>query len=600
MNKKVIKYLKIAVAIIIVALLLWFFVIQPLLTFKGYEKQAIDAAKRYYELNERELPTGTRVKTLSVQKLFDQAYLKEDFYIPFSKKPCSVTESWVKVRKEDGEYKYYAYLKCGIISSTVDHRGPDIMLSGEDKITLEVGDKYKEPGVSSVVDNTDGKMDVKDVEIDSSEVDTDHPGTYKVRYTATDSLNNESEVTREVNVIATLKSTVERNTSDGVYQGADVNNYIYFSGNVFRILDIDGDNVRIVAEQDVSNVNYQAIDEWLDYYYDNLADSSKRLIVDNKYCNMKTTDDEISTITKCSKETKSVPVSILSAVDYNNARDENGNSYLYPMSISWIRNSLDSTNAFATRDVFFGVQSTYMSFDKNYNFGVRPVITIKGDTKIVDGDGSIDNPYDIDDFARAEVGDKLNTRQSGEYLTYSGMKWRIIGTESDGTTKVVGDFILSDSNDVQAMTVYETNSTAKIYNPKQRGNVGYFINNRTPEYVDTEYFVNKEIEVPIYKRNIKYGEESNTKKYKVRFSAPNIYDLYTAYDFNSESLGAYWFLNSSKEEYTKAVMAEIGTVMYGYINDNIPYGVRPVGYLDKQVSISNGSGTFDDPYVISK
>ena len=101
MDKKVIKYLKIACVVIVIALFVWFLVLSPLLTFKGYEKQAEEAAKRYYELNESELPTGTRVKTLSIQKLFDQAYLKEDFYVPFSKKPCSITDSWVKVRKED-------------------------------------------------------------------------------------------------------------------------------------------------------------------------------------------------------------------------------------------------------------------------------------------------------------------------------------------------------------------------------------------------------------------------------------------------------------------------------------------------------------------
>ena len=99
MDKKVIKYLKIACVVIVIALFVWFLVLSPLLTFKGYEKQAEEAAKRYYELNESELPTGTRVKTLSIQKLFDQAYLKEDFYVPFSKKPCSITDSWVKVRK---------------------------------------------------------------------------------------------------------------------------------------------------------------------------------------------------------------------------------------------------------------------------------------------------------------------------------------------------------------------------------------------------------------------------------------------------------------------------------------------------------------------
>ncbi len=600
MDKKIIKYLKIACVVIVIALFVWFLVLSPLLTFKGYERQAEEAAKRYYELNESELPTGTRVKTLSIQKLFDQAYLKEDFYVPFSKKPCSITDSWVKVRKEDGEYKYYTYLKCGVISSVVDHKGPEITLDGDDEVTVDVGSKYKDAGVKSVVDNTDGKMNVDDVKIDSSKVNTDVPGTYEVTYTATDSLNNESEVVRKVKVVSRLANMVKQETGDsGVYQGLNPNNYIYFSGMVFRIVGLNGDNVKIVAEQDVSNVNYDAIDEWLEYYYDHITKESKKYVVDSKYCDMKVSDDNVSTVQKCTSYTKSTPVSILSAVDYNLATDENGDNYLFPQSISWVRNDKDNKNAYATRNFFYGWPMSFMSFDRNYNFGVRPVLTIKGDTLVVSGDGTQDNPYSIDDFDYAKTGDKLNTRQSGEYVYYSGMLWRIIDPEDDGTTKVVADQSLFDGSE-PILTHYDTDNTAKVYNPKQRGNVGYTINNVTPNYVKTDYFVSKEFEVPIYKRNIKYKEESSTKKYKARFIAPDMYEMFTAADFNVNDRGSYWFINSSQKENTKAVVAEIGTVMYGKLYDYDDYGIRPVGFFDKQCVIVRGKGTMDDPYIIEK
>lgn len=84
-KKKMTKHLKLAIVIIVVVLFIWFLVLNPLLTFKGYENQVEDAAKRYFEINSSQLPTGTRVKTLSVQELFNQAYLKDDFYVPFSK-----------------------------------------------------------------------------------------------------------------------------------------------------------------------------------------------------------------------------------------------------------------------------------------------------------------------------------------------------------------------------------------------------------------------------------------------------------------------------------------------------------------------------------
>lgn len=598
-DKKFVKYLKFAVVVIVITLFLWFLVIHPLILFRGYEKEIEKAAARYYEINPSQLPTGTRVKTLSIQELFDQAYLKEDFYVPFSKKPCSIKDSWVKVRKEDGEYKYYTYLKCGIISSNVDHSGPEITLNGADEVTINLGANYKEEGVKSVIDNTDGKMNVDDVEIDSSDVNTNKAGTYKVVYSVADSLNNTTQVIRTVKVVERLKNTVNKATNKiGVYTGANPNNYIYFSGMLFRIVDIDGDDVRIVAEQDVSNVNYASIDEWLDYYYEHIAQESKKYVVKNEYCDMNATDDNISTLSSCSSFTKESYVSILSASDINKATTSDGN-WLRPDSISWVRNEKDDKNAYTVRNRFYNTNATYMAFDQNYNFGVRPVLTISGSALIDDGEGTKNNPYSIGDFSSATAGDKLNTRYSGEFISYSGMLWRIIDVDSDDTTKVIADTTIYNDG-ARVLTHYDTQSKAKIYNPKERGNVGYFINNQAVQYFNTNYFVTKEIEVPIYNNMIRYGTESTTKKYKVKLSAPNMYEMFSAFDYNSDTMKSYWLLNSSKKQYTKALISDIGVVMYGDLYDNAEYGIRPVGYLDKNCSIVSGHGTYEDPYVIMK
>ena len=65
--------------------------------------------------------------------------MKEDIYIPYTKKPCSITNSWVKVTKKDNDYNYIVYLECGAIKSTVYHKGPQITLKGkmEETMTIE-------------------------------------------------------------------------------------------------------------------------------------------------------------------------------------------------------------------------------------------------------------------------------------------------------------------------------------------------------------------------------------------------------------------------------------------------------------------------------
>lgn len=592
MNAKIKRYAKIAVTVVIVGLFVWFLLIYPLVSFRKYEKQMTDAAERYFVIKPGELPTGERIKTLTLQDLFFGSYIKEDFYIPYTKEPCSLKDSWVKVRKENGEYKYYTYLKCGILSSTVDHKGPVITLEGDENLTVSKGEKFEDPGIKSVVDNKDGKLNTKDVTISGS-VDTSTIGSYEIKYTAVDSLSNVSTITRNVEVVEKLKATVKNAIGNKEsYDGAAQNNYIYFSNMLFRILDIDGDNVRIVSNYDIANVNYSGIENWLnDVFYDHLTSKSKELIVENKYCNMK--GDFVNyTATKCDSYTGKKKVYIPSVVDVNKANSTKGN-FMKPSTMSWVADVKSDNEGYIVRNFYVEGNINFLNLNKKYNFGVRPIITIKGDTLIKSGDGTIDKPYYLGDVTKGKVDSLLNERQSGEYIELNGYLYRIIETESDGTTKVIAEnSLVSQGSNVK---IYYENGT-RIYDPTQKGNVGYYINNKASDFIDASYFVNKNIEVPIYKNEPTYKKESSTKKYKVKFSAPNTYDMFSA---GGNVSGSYWLINSSKDNDLTNGISEIGAYMYGESTMN-SFGVRLVGYLNKNVSIVSGNGTYDNPYKISK
>ena len=51
MEDKIIKKIKLVVTVLIVVLFVWFLIINPLISFKGYEKQMREAAERYFQLN---------------------------------------------------------------------------------------------------------------------------------------------------------------------------------------------------------------------------------------------------------------------------------------------------------------------------------------------------------------------------------------------------------------------------------------------------------------------------------------------------------------------------------------------------------------------
>lgn len=600
-NKALNKKLKWIFILIIGVVLLWIFIINPFITFKFNEKSFTKAAEQYFSVYTQELPTGERIGEVSLQTLYNKGYIEKDYLVSYNlltRQTCSVTDSWVKVKNVDGEYKYYTYLECGLLKSKVDHIGPKILLNGDKNMTVSLGDTYTDSGVESIVDNVDGSMDKSKVTIEG-EVDTNTVGKYEITYTASDSLKNISTVTRVINVVQKLNSTVKKNTDSlGYYMGDNVSNYIKFSGMLFRIVDIDGDNVRIIADKDVSNVNYDGIDKWLDYYYDHINEESKKLIVKNKYCKMNVLESDTN-LTECSHYTEKKNVYIASIVDVNKSL-VNGASFLKPYTMSWLADTLDTDNSYLTKYLFYNANygKNYLAYPNKYNFGVRPILTIKGDTLIVEGDGTEENPYSLGDFKVGKPDDKINTRQSGEYISLAGRLWRIQETLDDGTTKVISEFSLSEKGKYLDVN-YDSSIKEQAYNPTKKGNVAYKINNLSSEYVDVKYFVKHEIEVPIYKEDALYQKEVKVEKYKVKVSAPNMYEMFSA-SSGDNLLKSYWLLNSSQREDLKYGVSDTGIVYFGENISDISLGIRPVGYLHKNCSIVSGSGTHEDPYIVEK
>ena len=592
MNKEVLKKIKLVITAVLVLVFVWFLIISPMITFHSNEGKLEEAAKRYFELNSNELPSGDNVKTVTLKTLYHKSFIKSDLYIPYTSKTCSIENSWVKVKRVNGEYKYYTYLECGVLSSTIDHNGPVITLNGDKSISIGKGEKYKEAGVKSVVDNTDGKLSVKDVTI-KGEVDTSKIGTYEITYTAYDSLNNKTVVTREVEVVQKLNSTIKSSLKDSKnFTGEPLNNYLRVSNMLFRIYGLDtNNNVIIVSNGDISNVNYSKLDKWLDYYYDNLNDFTKNIIVKAKYCNMNLTDTTLDT-TKCSGYTKERNIYIPSVIEVNKAEGE-GN-FMRPNTMSWVANKKNSKNAYLTRSYFFGDESekTYLSYDVDDNYGVRPMMTIKGDTLIIDGDGTINNPYVFGDTKKAKGGSLLSERFTGEYISIDGYDYRIIKANNDGTVKVISEFTLED------VVVRAADATGMItYDPTVKSSVAYYINNRASEYVNTKYFVKHEISVPIYKNKIIYGKEIKTKKYEVMLSAPDMYEMFGAQP-QSVSARSYWMKNTSQTKDVGAAMFPLGVPINGKIEANTELGIRIVAYMKKGTTVSSGEGTENNPYII--
>ena len=499
---------------------------------------------------------------------------------------------------KSGEYRYYTYLECGLLSSTVDHKGPEVTLNGDAEIKVGKGEEFKDPGIKSVVDNVDGKMDTSKVSV-KSDVDTSKVGTYEVSYTAYDHLNNKTTVTRRVSVVQMLYNTVKAELNNASnYIGDPGNNYLRLSNMLFRVVGVDEDkDVIIVSDEDVANVSYSKIDKWLNYYYEQLNDTTKKMIIEKPYCNMSVSESALDT-TQCNSYTKKKKIYIPSVVDVNKA-ESLGSNFMKAYTMSWVANNKDNDEAYVTRNIFFGDDygKSFLPYNIDYNYGVRPMMTISGESLIISGDGTVDNPYTFGDTERAKGGDLVNTRFMGEYLSIDGSLYRIISTEKDGTTKVISEFTLtSNTGDVTCMA--NKDESIITYDPKDKNSVAYFIQNKANEYVETKYFVSHEVEVPVYKKGIIYGTESSTKKYKLLLSAPNMFEMFSSQPQRSQSAHSYWLNNTSSVERTAGAIYNIGVPLNETINNSEALGIRVVAFVKKKSAISSGKGTINEPYIV--
>ncbi len=583
-NKSILSILVIALVIV---LGLWVIIIYPLVKFNSNENIMRKAGERFFQLNANRVPREGEMATVSGITLLDKSYIKEALKGAYSGEECDLKKSWVKVKKQSGELKYYVYLQCGFMSSRVDHKGPEIKLNGNVEMEVEKGSNFKDPGVKSVKDKTDGNIDISSVII-KSDIDTTKVGEYTIVYSATDSFENKTSVTRKVTVSQSLKQTILNGTNnDGIYKGLDVNNYIKFSGQLFRIVRLNDDGtVKIVSAEDISQVDYNSIDKWLnDYYYEHLAESSKDFVQERSvWCSDDVGKNSVDTKVDCKVEKNKKNAGLLSINEYNSSQKE-GESYLYTNTINWTSNSLDDKNAWTTRKNFFNQESKYLEYSRKNHFNVRPSIVLKKNIKIIDGSGTADDPYDIGDFKTGKPGEDLNKRYSGEYVEYAGILYRIVETDGKNAKVIVAGDISEDKFEY---------GDGKVYNPNKKGNIGYNLENTVSSYIKTSYFEKHSVVVPIYENKSSYSGKKTEKKYNVKFSAPNLYDMY------SSSVIPTWYINSSNKNNVRYLSSDNGTVYYD-TNDYMSgtANLRFVAYFKEGITIKSGKGTMKEPYKVS-
>ena len=346
------------------------------------------------------------------------------------------------------------------------------------------------------------------------------------------------------------------------YKGLDVNNYVYYSGRLFRIIDISN-GIRMIEQDTETNLIWgidtdyskSNIHKWLDSYLNTLKDYDIYLMK-NEWCNEKIDLDNY----QCN-ETINDYVGLLDIEDYMQAGAKN--SYLNNETYFWTLNYDKNGNPLYINNE----GNIYKKEDNYFSYGIRPVITLKSDISIVSGSGSNEDPFIIEELGNA----LLKDNSTGCYVNYNEKSYRILSIDDKGVELLANEVV---DKDLEYDNVYK------------------YLNNEFIKELTKEDLVKNNYDIKEYSLNNKY--ELTDKKTKSNYVIiPSIGDL-----FLNDSNG-YWLNNYSDSKLGLYYTLDENNMFFSDLKTN-SHRIRPIIKLNIETVVSSGLGTKDKPLIINE
>ena len=401
--------------------------------------------------------------------------------------------------------------------------------------------------------------------------------------------------------------------------GTDPNNYIWYSGNLWRAVSIDpSDNsVKLVTQGSVSSIPYNAtenssfqgsyMEQWLndtsvDGFLGNLREPEKFIKTDSVWNATLTTK-----LTKPEKTTMVTDaVGLLNIYEYTM-------SYKNAIPLTgYLNNGLywQMLTPYSTSDVCSFISYGYVTCSSPTNpSGSRPSVNLKSAVKIIDGDGTADNPYRLQGDNDNPTGTLLSTRYSGEYISFGTGEnnlYRIVSHENGTGTKITSAIPLKDSGSYKTLAFGDTatyskdNTIGAFLNGDYLTSGIYLTNDQVSMIEDnTTWYLGTVGEGANYKL-AKYQDETSsslttsttTAKIGLLRSGELMAGQFDKYGNNAN----YWTLTPSSASH----VSDVTNTGFGGYNDSPTnsYGSRPSMNLKSNVIITGGDGTKNSPFRI--
>ena len=410
---------------------------------------------------------------------------------------------------------------------------------------------------------------------------------------------------------------------DTFITGTDPNNYIWYSGKLWRAVSVNNKagTTKLVTQWNISAITYSSgstafagsyMEDWLndtsvDGFLGNLRDYENFVVTDAVWdATMDATS--LGSITRPNGEaTVTDAVGLLNMYEYQSSNNGGTNGYLNNGLIWWTLTPYSSSDV---RYVIYGGNSEGDGSPSSSSNGVRPSINLKSSVRIVDGDGTIDNPYRLNGDNDTNLsGAVLSSRYSGEYIKFGTDEnnlYRIVSHENGTGTKIVSAEPLKSSGEFITMnfggkTTFSSSNT-----------IGAFLNN---DYLNTEngYLMVEDIAMIEDSTTWYLGTVGNGTSYKLAKYADTSMAGYTKstdakigllrmgelmsgqFDRYGNNTN-YWTLTPYSSSSVRYVPTGGNANRYSPSSNSL--GARPSMNLKSNVVITGGDGTKNNPFTL--
>jgi len=417
--------------------------------------------------------------------------------------------------------------------------------------------------------------------------------------------------------------------------GVDVeNNYVWYSGKLWRIVSINCDGtIKLVTQGNMTTIAWNIEDtntvyensqihNWLKNEFLPTLANVDTLLTDSTW---DYTTYEKATATKAEPlaYVENEKVGLLTIYDFYKVGT--GSTSFLNNGYNWWTMSPRTDGSYVW-DVNYDGRALNNSPPTSY--GVRPSVNLKSDIQIIGGSGTKSNPYVIGgDKDTGVASELLSNRISGEYINFNDVLYRIVGTEEiegQTLTKItMADYSLNN-NTLTTSLKYAPSSVSsslrRIFSPTY--GIGLYLEewyqaDSTSETYATTYIKDN------YKAMIATSGENGDNV--VWYTGPTSPTGSSIYDYTmaktgtpvSATIGLGYYgemfssqfgdgYNSSTDTWLMTIYSS-SYVWYvndrGYAGSNNPtgsYGVRASMYLKSDVKIVSGSGMSHDPYILTQ